>query len=231
MPSTELRQSIFPAARRIVVKLGTQLLTGADGRLDAAYFRSIADQVAAMRKAGVEVTIVSSGAIGAGLAELGLKRRPTDVAVLQAVAAVGQRRLMMHMHEAFATHGIEVGQVLLTRSDFDDRVRYLNIRNCVARLHGLKCIPIINENDTVAVDELRFGDNDMLAALMCNALRAEVLVLLTNVDGVLDDAGRCLDLVESTRTAGVYVRGEKSKLGTGGLASKLEAVRLVTEAG
>jgi len=231
MPSTQLRQSILPVARRVVIKLGTQLLTGSDGRLDVTYIREIAKQIAALKKRGMEVTVVSSGAIGAGCAELKLARRPTDVAMLQAVAAVGQRRLMTHMHEAFARYQIEVGQMLLTRDDFDHRARYLNIRNCITHLHQLGCIPIINENDTVAVDELRFGDNDMLAALMCNALRAEVLVLLTVVDGVLDSDGKVIDLVQNSHDAVAFARRDKSALGTGGILSKLEATRQVTEAG
>ncbi len=231
MPSTALRQSLLPTARRVVVKLGTAVLSEGNGKLDVAFIRNMASQIAALRKRGVEVTVVSSGAVGAGCAELGLKKRPTDVSVLQAVAAVGQRRLMMHMHEAFAPHKLEVGQVLLTRSDFDDRVRYLNIRNCVARLHELSCIPVINENDTVAVDELRFGDNDTLAALMANALRAEALVLLTVVDGMLDDKGAVIDLVQNHGDAAAYIRREKTAMGSGGITTKLEAARLVTEAG
>ena len=170
MNSHEWRQQHLASARRVVIKFGTAALTGADRKLDLQVIRSIAAQVATLRQRGVEVTLVSSGAIGSGVAELGLKRKPKDVAGQQAVAAVGQRGLMTHYHDAFAEHGLKVGQLLLTRSDFDDRTRCLNNRNCVARLHEMGCVPIANENDTVAVDEIRFGDNDMLAALMCNAL-------------------------------------------------------------
>ncbi len=127
---------VLTAARRsIVVKMGTQLLTNAHGQIDLAFLCQIAGQVAQLRQRQFQVTIVSSGAIGAGCAELGLKERPRDVADQQAVAAVGQRRLMTHLHEAFEPHDLKVGQLLLTRSDFDDRVRFLNIRNCVTRLH------------------------------------------------------------------------------------------------
>jgi len=231
MPSTSLRQTVLAAARRIVIKFGTQLLTGSDGQLDVAYFRQIAAQVATLRQRGYEVTIVSSGAIGAGIKELGLAKRPRDVAELQAVAAVGQRRLMTHLHDAFAPHGLFVGQVLVTRSDFDDRQRYLNIRNCIAHLHRMNCVPILNENDTVAVDEIRFGDNDQLAALTCNALRADALVLLTVVNGLLDDRGQRIDLVEDISAAVGHVRSEKSKLGTGGMSSKLTAAQQATQAG
>jgi glutamate 5-kinase len=220
-------------ARHVVVKVGTQLLTAQakQAGLDQAYINEIAGQIAALRQSGYEITLVSSGAIGAGCAELGLKRRPTDVADSQAVAAVGQRLLMSHMHEAFSRHGLSVGQVLLTRDDFDDRVRFLNIRNCVTRLHAMGCVPILNENDTVAVEEIRFGDNDMLAALMCNALRADALVLLTVVAGLLDREGNLIDLVDDVAGFMNLARREKSTWGTGGMSSKLEAARLVTEAG
>ena len=143
--------------------------------------------MAALRERGVEVTLVCSGAIAAGCGELGLEQRPTDVADLQAVAAIGQRRLMTFLHDAFAKHDVAVGQLLLTRDDFDDRERYLNIRNCARRLHRYGAIPVLNENDAVAVDEIRFGDNDLLAALMGAALRAEAVILLSGVPGLLDE--------------------------------------------
>ncbi len=231
MPSRPLRQDVIAQARRVVVKLGTQVLSDDVGQLDLALLRSVARQVVTLRQRGVEVTLVSSGAIGAGCAELGLDRRPTDVAEQQAVAAVGQRRLMDRMHEAFSRHGLNVGQLLLTRGDFDDRSRFLNIRNCLGHLHKLGCVPIINENDTVAVDELRVGDNDMLAALICNALPADALVLLTVVDGLLDESGERIDLVQDIDDAMRHVRADRSKWGTGGIQAKLDAVRLVTGAG
>ncbi|MEX0884823.1 MAG: glutamate 5-kinase [Phycisphaeraceae bacterium] len=234
MSSTALRQSLLPAARRLVVKIGTQLVTTTSGdgtRLDLAYIRRIAGQVARLRERGCEVTLVSSGAVGAGCLELGLTERPRDIADLQAIAAVGQRRLMAHMNQAFQRHGLKVGQMLLTRGDFDDRTRFLNIRNCVTRLHELGCVPILNENDTVAVDEIRFGDNDLLAALMATAIRADVLILLTNVAGLLDAEGRVVDIVENANDHLGLARDERSTWGSGGMASKLEAARVVTEAG
>ncbi len=232
--SADIRREIFAKARHVVVKLGTQVLTKRDPDkrgLDTAYIRRVARQVTDLHDKGLRVTVVSSGAIGAGCMELGLDVRPTDVADQQAVAAVGQRRLMTHMHDAFARYGLGVGQVLLTRSDFDDRVRYLNIRNCITRLHELGCVPILNENDAVAVEELRFGDNDLLAALTCNALRADLLVLLTVVDGLHDESGETIGLVQSVRDVRRFVRGDTTTLGSGGMASKLEAARLVTDAG
>ena len=153
----------------------------------------MAEQVAALQKRGVKVTIVSSGAIGAGLRELNLPKRPTDLAKLQAVAAVGQRRLMDVWAAAFEPHGLTVAQILLTRDDIDHRTRFLNLRNTIHAIHELGAIPIINENDTVSTDELvkiTFGDNDILAALVTHALRADLLVLLTVVDGILDADGQ-----------------------------------------
>ncbi|MEX0774274.1 MAG: glutamate 5-kinase [Phycisphaeraceae bacterium] len=239
MPSTPLRQNVLSQARSIVVKLGTQLLArrdapdAPDGQrgLDRAYCQAMAAQMVALRARGMQLTIVSSGAIGAGVMELNLPRRPVDVAEQQAAAAVGQRRLMDAWHEAFAAHGVSVGQLLLTRADFDDRQRFLNIRNCVSRLHQWNCIPVLNENDTVSTEELGFGDNDMLAALMTHALRANVLVILSVVDGLLDASGQRIDLVTDIDEATGHARHEKSALGTGGMNSKLEAVRLVMEAG
>ena len=231
MPSTALRKNRLAKARHIVIKLGTQMLTDDAGKLDQAYIEHLADQVAQLRDQGLQVTMVSSGAIGAGLAELALPKRPKDVAQLQAVAAVGQRKLMTCFHDAFEKHDLEVAQLLLTRSDLDDRVRYLNFRNCIAATHRFGCVPIINENDSVSVDEICFGDNDMLGALACNALRADVLVILSVVEGLLDDAGQRIDRVENARSGMKYARTDKSKLGTGGISTKLEAAQLVTDAG
>lgn len=234
MPSTELRQNVLQNARRIVVKLGTQLLTideaGVTG-VNLPYLHAVAKQIADLIAQGREVTLVSSGAIGAGCAELGLQQRPRDVASQQAVAAIGQRRLMTHWHEAFAEHGLGVGQVLVTRKDFEDRDRFLNIRNCIARLQELGAVAILNENDTVAIEELRFGDNDLLAALTCHALRADALFLLTVVDGLLNESGEVVDLVNDVQTHLGLARRSRSRWGSGGMLSKLEAARLVTDAG
>jgi glutamate 5-kinase len=231
MPSTQLRQTVLAKARRVVVKLGTQLLTNEAGRIDPDYLKQMAGQVAELTRRGYEMTLVCSGAVGAGCAELGLASRPTDVAEQQAVAAVGQPRLMALLHEAFAAHGLKVAQLLLTRGDFEDRVRFLNMRNCIHQLQHFGVIPILNENDTVAVDELRFGDNDMLAALTCNGLRAHVLVLLTVVHGLLDPQNKPIDLVQNVADVVGVARAEKSRLGTGGINSKMESARLVTGAG
>ncbi|MEM9417440.1 MAG: glutamate 5-kinase [Planctomycetota bacterium] len=236
MPSTELRQSVIRDAKQVVVKIGTQLITGGTVKkalpaVDLDFIADVARQIAELSDAGVQVTLVSSGAIGAGCVEMGLDKRPTDVAEQQAVAAIGQRALMTYWHDALAKHGLGVGQVLLTRADFDDRLRFLNIRNCVTKLHEMKCIPVLNENDTVAVEEIRFGDNDLLAALMCSALRAQVLLLLTSVDGLLDGSGKVIDRVDNVLDQLQHVRQDKSTWGSGGMQTKLEAARVVTESG
>jgi glutamate 5-kinase len=158
----------------LVIKLGTQLLTDKQGQLDHPYLATIAHQVTALKQRNIQVTIVSSGAIGAGLRELSLPSRPKDLALLQAVAAVGQRRLMDAWAAAFAPHNTHVAQILLTREDMDKRARFLNLRNTIHALHGLGAVPIINENDTISTDELvkiSFGDNDILAALVAHVLR------------------------------------------------------------
>src|SRR6185437_11507087 len=196
----EVRVQHLAAVKTAVVKLGTQLLTNATGRLDVAFIAAIAKQVAELRQRGVSVTIVSSGAIGAGLAELGLSSRPSDLGRLQAVAAVGQRRLMDTWAAAFEPFKLPVAQLLLTREDIDHRTRFLNVRNTIHAVQELGAIPIINENDTISTDEIvkiTFGDNDILAALVASALRADLLVLLTVVDGLLDASHQPVRLVES----------------------------------
>ncbi len=228
------RAEYLSTVRTAVVKLGTQLLTDAEGRPDPRFLGQIARQIAELRQRGVSVTLVSSGSIGAGLAELGLKSRPRDLPKLQAVAAVGQRKLMDAWAGAFAPLGLNVAQILITRDDINHRSRYLNLRNTIHALHEMNAVPIINENDTVSTDEIiriKFGDNDILAALVTGALRAQLLVLLSVVDGLLDAAGQSVRLVSSIEQARALVRPEKSARGTGGMKSKLEAARLVTAAG
>lgn len=230
----QTRKQHLSAVRTAVIKLGTQVLSDAGGRLDSRFLGEIAAQVAALRGRGIRATIVSSGAIGAGVRELKLARRPTDLAQLQAVAAVGQRRLMDAWAAAFEPHELPVAQLLLTREDVDDRTRYLNLRNTIGAVHDLGGVPIVNENDTISTDELAkisFGDNDILAALVTHALRADLLVLLSVVDGILDAQGNPVRLIEKLDEARELVRAEKSALGKGGFNSKLEAARMVTESG
>jgi glutamate 5-kinase len=228
------RAEYLGQVRNVVVKLGTQLLSDKDGRLDAPFVATVAHQVAEMLHQGIRVTLVSSGAIGCGLRELKLPKRPTDLAMLQAVAAVGQRRLMDLWADAFESHQLPVAQLLLTREDVDDRTRFLNLRNTIAAVHEYKAVPIINENDTVSTAELvkiSFGDNDILAALVAHALRADLLVLLSVVDGLLDANGNPVRLVSSVDDARQLVRTEKTGLGKGGMESKLAAAKMVNDAG
>jgi glutamate 5-kinase len=228
------RETSLAGVRSIVVKLGTQLLTDKTGRLDTEFLSSIASQMAHLRSRGILVTVVSSGAVGAGVAELNLSKRPTDLAKLQAVAAVGQRRLMDAWASAFSRHELHVAQLLLTREDVDDRTRFLNLRNTIHAVHELGGVPIINENDTISTDEIvkiTFGDNDILAALVTHALRADLLVLLSVVDGIWGPGGEPVRWVESIGSARDWVRAEKSSGGKGGMDSKLNAARMVTDAG
>src|SRR5262249_45701634 len=171
-------------AHTLVVKVGTNVLTGPDSRLDPARLRALTDQIHRIRQSGRKVVLVSSGAIGAGLGQLGLGKRPTDLRHLQACAAVGQSFLMRAYQECLAPHGTHAAQILLTAGDFDHRGRYLNVRNTILTLFEWGVVPIINENDTVSVAEIRFGDNDHLAAMVTNLLRAPLLLLLTVIDGL-----------------------------------------------
>jgi glutamate 5-kinase len=233
-----VRQEVIALAHTVVVKVGTNVLTDADGRLDPARLQSLTDQVRRLRQAGRQVVLVSSGAIGAGVGQLGLGRRPSDLRHLQACAAVGQSFLMRAYQECLAPHGIHTAQILLTASDFDNRGRYLNVRNTILTLFEWGVVPIINENDTVSVAEIRFGDNDHLAAMVTNLLRAPLLILLTVVEGLYasdpttDPAAELLTTVplidpEVLDMAG----GSRSTLGTGGMRSKIRAARLATAAG
>ncbi|MDM8009250.1 MAG: glutamate 5-kinase [Phycisphaerae bacterium] len=233
MPSTTLRKQIMAGVRSIVVKAGTNLLTCDHGKLDQRVIASLADQIATLIKGGVKVTLVSSGAVGAGMGKTGMLKRPRSMPVLQAAAAIGQPSLMSLYEREFARHDLLVGQVLVTRKDFERRNRYVNISNTIAALQRLKAVPIINENDTVAIDELdRFADNDTIAAMVTNLMRADLLALLTVVDGLLDSRGQLVDLVPAVNTeVESLARAERSPLGSGGMFSKLGAARMVSDAG
>ncbi len=232
MPSTEHRRQLVKTAKTIVVKIGTNVLTNNAGQLDGRLIRSLARQIARLRERGLRITVVSSGSIGAGMGVMGLERRPTALPLLQATASVGQPALMGLFEDGLRRHRLHAAQMLLTRSDFEDRVRYLNIRNTIAALHEMSAIPIINENDTVSVEEIRYGDNDIIAALTANLIRADLLVLLTVVDGLIGSDGKRIDAVERIdEEIASLATVTKSSLGSGGMASKLQAIRRVTEAG
>lgn len=232
------RKEILANAETIVIKVGTNVLTRADGTLEPNQVNSLADQIFRLKQAGKKVALVSSGAIGAGMGRLGLKQRPSDLRHLQACAAVGQSFLMRAYEDSLARYGIPTAQILLTAGDFDNRTRYLNVRNTILTLFESNCLPIINENDTISVAEIRFGDNDTLAALVTNLIQAPLLILLTVVDGLYsadpntDPNAFLVNTVkqidrEVLEKAGVT----KSSLGSGGMKSKLKAARLATMAG
>jgi glutamate 5-kinase len=227
------RQAVAQA-RRVVVKVGSSSLTTAAGGLDEDRVDALVDALAAGPQ---ELVLVSSGAIAAGLAPLGLSRRPRDLATLQAAASVGQSLLMQRYATSFARHGRTVGQVLLTADDLIRRSHYRNAQTTLERLLALGVVPVVNENDAVATEEIRFGDNDRLAALVAHLVRAEALVLLSDVEGVYDGDPRLpgsrllTEVADSRELAGVAMPGIGSGLGSGGMASKVEAAKVATAAG
>lgn len=224
-------------ARRVVVKVGSSSLTGKDGRLDVEALRSLVAVLARRRFDGGQVVLVTSGAIAAGLAPLGLSARPRDLATAQATASVGQGLLIARYTEAFAGHGLRVGQVLLTPEDTVRRAHYRNAQRALERLLALGVVPVVNENDTVATDEIRFSDNDRLAALVSHLVRADALVLLSDVDGLYDGPpGRPgVHRIEVVRgpadLADAVIGGRGSRVGTGGMVTKLASVAIATGSG
>jgi glutamate 5-kinase len=225
-------------ASRIVVKVGSSSLTTTAGGIDPERVRSLVDALAAVRRRGAEVVLVSSGAIAAGLAPLNLPRRPRDLATQQAAASVGQGLLVRGYNEQFARHGIIAGQVLLTVDDVTRRSHYRNAYRTFARLLEMGVLPVVNENDTVATSEIRFGDNDRLAALVAHLVHADLLLLLSDVEGLYDGdparggATMLLEVSSEADLDAVHVRRTGTAgLGTGGMATKVEAARIATGAG
>jgi glutamate 5-kinase len=227
VPSELEARARFSKARRIVVKIGSKSLSG------DAWDRVAAD-VIAIRGAHPDaaVVIVSSGAIALGVAKLGLRARPKDIAHLQAAAAAGQSVLMQRYEDAFGKLGVPVAQVLLTHADLADRTRTNNARNALATLLELGAVPIINENDAVAVEEIKFGDNDQLASMVAPLCDADLLLLLSDVEGLLDENGKRVPFVGDVATEARHLAGQStSGVGTGGMASKIEAAERATFAG
>ena len=220
---------------RIVVKVGTHAIAAKTGRPDYAALRRLVVQLTAVRKAGHEVVFVSSGAVAAGVEALGLKARPTDVNEVQMCAAVGQARFIYEYERLFADHEVKIGQILLTHYDFEEHRRAQNVKLAIDRLVKAGIVPVINENDVVADEELKgktFGDNDWLSFLIAKLVKADMLVLLTTVDGLLDASGRRIARVDSMRNVLKLVRaGEKGKLSKGGMDSKLKAVKAAVASG
>jgi glutamate 5-kinase len=225
-------------ARRVVVKVGSSSLTTTVGGLDGERLLALVDSLASTRQAGREVVLVSSGAIAAGLVPLGLARRPRDLATQQAAASVGQGLLVARYAAGFASHGVQVGQVLLTADDMARRSHYRNAYRTLHKLLALGVVPVVNENDTVATHEIRFGDNDRLAALVAQLVHADALVLLSDVDALYDGdprrpgAIRIAEINELSDLDGLRIgRAGHSGLGSGGMQTKVEAARIATGSG
>lgn len=233
----ERRRQILAQAKSVVVKVGTNVLSTGDDRLDVDRIRSLAEQLHGIVSSGRKVVLVSSGAIGAGMGLLGLKERPRDLSHLQAAAATGQAHLI-HLYDVnFRQFGYHAAQLLLTANDFKSRTRYLNVRNTLLTLSEFSTIPVVNENDTVSTEEIKLGDNDRLAAMVANLLPADVLIILSVVDGLLTGDptlpdSRRIPLVEKFDEELLNLVGaSKSSRGTGGMKTKLDAVRTATAVG
>lgn len=231
-----MRDEVLKNVSRIVVKLGTGVLTDSRKQLDLAQVEQLVAQVAAQRQAGKEIVLVTSGAVGAGMGALGFDLRPSGLADLQACAAVGQSRLMATYEKLFARFNLHVAQVLLTHADLEDHERHLNARNTLVTLLHRGVVPIINENDAVSFTELKFGDNDKLSALVASLLPADLLVILTTVDGVIQNFGKAdpktIPLIESIdETIETLAGGTTSATAVGGMASKIQAAKIVIRAG
>ena len=233
-----VRDEVVLSAQTWVVKVGSSVLAGDDGRLDLAKVDHLAEQICKVVETGRKVALVSSGAVAAGIGRLGLKTRPDNLRQLQAAAAIGQSYLMRAYDEGMRRHGRHAAQLLLTHEDFDSRPRYLNMRNTLNALFEWNAVPIINENDTISVDEIKFGDNDRLAAMVANLIQAPLLVILSVVDGLYLTDPALPGPAEVVSSVPIIddrvmslVCGGRSAMGTGGMGSKLTSARLVTQAG
>ena len=235
---TPVHHSALQQASRIIVKVGSSLVTDEGRGLDHAAIARWAAQIAALRGLGKEVVLVSSGAIAEGMLRLGFSRRPTDIHELQACAAVGQMGLAQIYEHSFRAHGVKTAQVLLTHADLADRERYLNARSTLTTLLRLGVVPIINENDTVVTDEIKFGDNDTLGALVANLIEADVLVILTDQRGLYSSDPRknpAAQLITEAQAGDPVLEamagGAGSSLGRGGMLTKVQAARRAARSG
>ncbi len=231
-----MRDELLKNVSRMVVKLGTGVLTDSRKQLDPAQMEPLVAQIAAQRRAGREIVLVTSGAVGAGMGTLGFEKRPGELAELQACAAVGQSRLMATYEKLFAQFHLHVAQVLLTHDDLEHHERHLNARNTLVALLERGVIPIINENDAVSFTELKFGDNDKLSALVATLLPADLLVILTTVDGVIENFGQpeartLATIAQIDDAVEKMAGGTDSATAVGGMASKIQAAKIVIRAG
>jgi glutamate 5-kinase len=232
-----VKRKQLSASRRIVVKIGTSLLTSDNGEIHSRRFGTLAAEISELLDARREVVLVSSGAVGLGFHRLGRKRRPSSIPEVQAAAAIGQIDLCRRFERAFARHDRVVGQILLTHGGLADRERFLNARRTLQSLLGAGAVPVINENDSVSTEELRFGDNDQLSAMVVNCCSADLLVMLSDIDGLHDrhpsdsQAQRISEVEEVDRKTLPLATNSTSKLSRGGMRSKLEAARLASRSG
>jgi len=231
-----MRSELLHNASRLVVKLGTGVLTDSRKQPDPAQLEQLVAQIAEQRNASKEIVLVTSGAVGAGMGVLGHEKRPSELAELQACAAVGQTRLMAIYEELFSQHNLHVAQVLLTHEDLEHHERHLNARNTLVTLLARGVVPIINENDAISFTEIKFGDNDTLSALVASLLPADLLMILTTVDGVIENFGksnpRRLPVVERIDAAlEKLAGGTDSATAVGGMASKIQAAKIAVRSG
>jgi len=236
MDEQELRKEIMGGVRRVVIKVGSSLLVSLGAGLNKAFISRLAGELSGLKKKGVEIVMVSSGAIAAGMERLGLTKRPKTISELQAAAAIGQSNLMHVYEDACAPWSLKVAQVLITHDDMRDRKRYINARNTLLTLLKLGIIPIINENDSVVVEEIKFGDNDLLAALVTSLIDADLLLILTDTPGLYRGeprtGGNLISLVEKvTKKVEAMAQGTQTEIGTGGMVSKVEAAKLAARFG
>ncbi len=232
-----VRQEVFQSCSTVIVKVGTNVLTDAADRLDPQRIRDLGEQLARLRQTGRRVVLVTSGAVGAGMELLGLPERPRSLPELQAAAAVGQPLLIRTWSEALAVHGLQSAQLLLTGNDFRNRQRYLNVRNTLRTLFDYGAIPIVNENDTVSIEEIALGDNDQLASMLATLVHAPLLVILSSIDGLFDgppdaEGTQVIPIVERPDESLLrFASARQSSRGRGGMGSKLKAILAATGMG
>ncbi len=238
MKLSDTRISMLKDVRRIVIKIGSRVLASTRQGLNAQRIRRIVREISELHQRGYEIVIVSSGAIVAGMKELGLNNKPKGISLKQAAASIGQSKLIQLYERLFRGTGIKVAQILLTRDDMADRRRFLNSRNTLLTLLSCRVIPVINENDTVAVDEIKFGDNDLLSGLITNLVDADILIILSDINGLftadpsVDPAATLIPVVGEINRQIESIAGESSTIeGTGGMASKVETAKKVSEFG
>jgi len=232
VPTREIRKRLLAKVHRVVIKLGSYVLTTPSGKLDRKVFKDVVQSVAQLRARGIDCILVSSGAIASGIGRLGLKTRPRHIEQEQAAAAIGQIRLMSLYDKLFAGHSMPVAQILLTHGDVRDRKRFVRARQTLNSVLEYGAVPIINENDTTVVDEIKFGDNDYLSSLVTNLVQADLLVILTDIDGFYDSDprvnpdARLIDLLENIdEKTKKCAQGPAGRIGRGGMATKLEAAK------